>query len=109
MALRGTDPESYITEYDLVYEDDVITPLADRTLGRSGFSKQSFLQPRVECEITILHPVSRRETVMTTNTADLHAPPRRLRREGYNLIIEMILVDRPCPATRAFSVLDNPS
>ena len=25
MALRGTDPESYITEYTLVYEDKAIT------------------------------------------------------------------------------------
>ena len=27
MALRGNDPESYITEHTLVYEDDTLLPL----------------------------------------------------------------------------------
>jgi len=34
MALRGTDPESYITEYTLVYEDN--TPAAQLIFARVG-------------------------------------------------------------------------
>ena len=36
MALRGTDPESYITEYTLVYEDQKFSPVHSTVVQLSG-------------------------------------------------------------------------
>ena len=41
MALRGTDPESYVTEYTLAYENKMLQTVPFSQEGHSGRSAQA--------------------------------------------------------------------
>ena len=52
MALRGTDPESYITEYTLVYEDDKGSSLLQLAAALSeSKSEATAVEPTIEATI----------------------------------------------------------
>ena len=72
MALRGTDPESYITEYTSVYEDEIVKwfPLRSENYLTQGFDRMVFLEsihPQTRHLILTIHCYEIKSTGLWVN------------------------------------------